>query len=62
MVGHATQWGQVKKKPLKDKQKNTGRPEGTPTGTRGRGRSGADRGGERDSRGRGGSSSGLFFD
>ena len=54
-VGHATQWGQVKKKSLKDKTKATGRPEGAPTGTRGRGR-GAERGVERGSRGRGGSS------
>jgi hypothetical protein len=54
-VGHATQWGQVKKKSLKEKTKSTGRAEGAPTGTRGRGR-GTERGAERGTRGRGGSS------
>jgi CUE domain len=53
-VGHATQWGQVKKKSLKDKPKTTGRPEGAPIGTRGRGRGASDRGAERGTRGRGG--------
>ena len=54
MEGHASQWGQVKKKSLKDKPKATGRPEGAATGTRGRGRGGFERGAERGSRGRGG--------
>jgi hypothetical protein len=54
LVGHASQWGQVKKKSLKEKPKGTGRPEGAVAGTRGRGRGVSDRGAERGSRGRGG--------
>ena len=54
-LGHASQWGQVKKKSLKEKPKGTGRPEGAVAGTRGRGRGVSERGGaERGSRGRGG--------
>ena len=53
-IGHAAQWGQVKKKSLKDKPKVTGRPEGSTTGGRGRGRGGSERGADRGSRGRGG--------
>ena len=56
-IGHAAQWGQVKKKTLKDKPKVTGgRAEGTASPGRGRGRGGYERGGggERGTRGRGG--------
>lgn len=53
-LGHAAQWGQVKKKSLKEKPKVTGRPEGAAAGTRGRGRSVSERGTERGGRGRGG--------
>lgn len=53
--GHATQWGQVKKKTVKDKAKSTARTE-TPqtTATRGRGRGASERGTDRGTRGRGG--------
>lgn len=54
IIGYAAQWGQVKKKTIKDKPKATGRPEGAATGTRGRGRGGSDRGADRGTRGRGG--------
>jgi CUE domain len=56
VVGHAAQWGQVKKKSMKDKPKPTGRADGpgAATSIRGRGRGGTDRGIERGGRGRGG--------
>ena len=56
VVGHVSQWGQVKKKSIKDKGKPTGRADGS-GGTiniRGRGRGGSDRGFERGGRGRAG--------
>jgi hypothetical protein len=53
-LGHAAQWGQVKKKSLKEKPKGTGRSEGAASGTRGRGRGGTERGVPERGRGRGG--------
>jgi len=53
-LGHATQWGQVKKKGTKDKAKPSSWTETAPTATRGRGRGGAERGADRGPRGRGG--------
>ena len=54
LLGHAAQWGQVKKKSLKEKTKTAGKPEGVAAGTRGRGRGGSERGTDRSARGRGG--------
>jgi len=53
-AGHAAQWGQVKKKSVKDKGKIAGRTEGSSVTARGRGRGGAERSSDRGGRGRGG--------
>ena len=55
-AGHAAQWGQVKKKSVKDKGKIAGRGEATSITARGRGRGGAERTSDRGGRGRGGMS------
>jgi hypothetical protein len=62
-LGHAAQWGQVKKKTLKEKTPKSvsGRSDNSfTTGSRGRGR-GGDRGAERGSRGRGGNPFIIFI-
>lgn len=59
MLGHATQWGQVKRKGVKDKEKvvkSQSWTESPPSSGRGRGKAAPERGFDRGSRGRGGNS------